>query len=145
METTDVAMHLRAADAPVLLDCLGTWLTARVDLHRAWEGAGLDAVHADIEELVTAWRECAVPAVAVSNEVGSGVVPASASGRYSRSSVLVRAASRCPAPVANDQPASTTPCAAGWMRILAGVSAPCTQPAACTAASARSSRRCIQA
>ncbi|OHV03856.1 bifunctional adenosylcobinamide kinase/adenosylcobinamide-phosphate guanylyltransferase [Mycobacterium talmoniae] len=84
VETTDVAMHLRAADAPVLLDCLGTWLTARVDLHRAWEGAGLDAVHADIEELVTAWRERAAPAMAVSSEVGSRVVPPSASGRLFR-------------------------------------------------------------
>jgi adenosylcobinamide kinase/adenosylcobinamide-phosphate guanylyltransferase len=84
VETTDVAAQLRIADAPVLLDCLGTWLTARIDGHRAWDGRGLDAVHTDIDELVAAWRDCPVPVVAVSNEVGSGVVPATASGRLFR-------------------------------------------------------------
>lgn len=83
LETTEVTARLRDADTPVLLDCLGTWLTARIDHHRAWDGA-LEPVHADIDELVGAWRDCVVPAVAVSNEVGSGVVPATASGRLFR-------------------------------------------------------------
>lgn len=80
VETADVADQLRAAENPLLLDCLGTWLTARIDRHQAWDGE-LDAVHADVDELVAAWRDCPAPAVAVSNEVGSGVVPATASGR----------------------------------------------------------------
>lgn len=85
VETVDVAAHLRSAQTPVLLDCLGTWLTARIDRHRAWDGGdGLEAVHADIDELVIAWRDSPVRAVAVSNEVGSGVVPVSASGRLFR-------------------------------------------------------------
>lgn len=86
VETSDVAAQLRAADIPVLLDCLGTWLTARIDLHQAWNGGGegLNAVSADIDELVAAWRDCPLPVVAVSNEVGSGVVPATASGRLFR-------------------------------------------------------------
>lgn len=84
LETTDVAAALRTAETPLLLDCLGTWLTARMDLHRVWDGGALDGVHADIDELVSAWRACPQPAVAVSNEVGSGVVPATASGRLFR-------------------------------------------------------------
>ncbi|MGV0836700.1 bifunctional adenosylcobinamide kinase/adenosylcobinamide-phosphate guanylyltransferase [Mycolicibacterium thermoresistibile] len=84
IETVDVAVELRTADAPVLLDCLGTWLTARMDRHEIWDGGPLDAVHADIDELVAAWQQCGVPAVAVSNEVGSGVVPDTASGRLFR-------------------------------------------------------------
>ncbi len=84
VETVDVAPHLHGARAPVLLDCLGTWLTARIDLHRAWEGERLDRVREDMDALVAAWRACPVPAVAVSNEVGSGVVPATASGRLFR-------------------------------------------------------------
>ncbi|MGV0624357.1 bifunctional adenosylcobinamide kinase/adenosylcobinamide-phosphate guanylyltransferase [Mycolicibacter minnesotensis] len=84
VETTDVADHLRSADGAVLLDCLGTWLTARMDLHRVWEGGSLDGVHADIAELVSAWQACPVPVVTVSNEVGSGVVPPTASGRMFR-------------------------------------------------------------
>ena len=84
VETTDVAEALRTAETPVLLDCLGTWLTARMDLHRVWDGGSLDDVHADIDELVTAWRACPTVAVAVSNEVGSGVVPPTAAGRLFR-------------------------------------------------------------
>lgn len=84
VETTDVAAALRTAETPLLLDCLGTWLTARMDLHRVWDGGALDGVHADIDELVSAWRACPQPAVAVSNEVGSGVVPPTASGRLFR-------------------------------------------------------------
>jgi adenosylcobinamide kinase/adenosylcobinamide-phosphate guanylyltransferase len=84
VETTDVAAELRAAENPLLLDCLGTWLTARMDLHRVWDGGSLEGVHADIDELVAAWRVCPVRAVTVSNEVGSGVVPPTPSGRLFR-------------------------------------------------------------
>lgn len=84
VETVDVADTLLTAETPLLLDCLGTWLTARMDLHRVWDDGGLDGVHADIDELVSAWRSCPVRAVAVSNEVGSGVVPPAESGRLFR-------------------------------------------------------------
>lgn len=84
VESTDLAECLRTADAPLLIDCLGTWLTARLDHHGVWKGAPTDAVEADIAELLLAWRSTTVPVVAVSNEVGSGVVPASASGRLFR-------------------------------------------------------------
>ncbi|MEB3049958.1 bifunctional adenosylcobinamide kinase/adenosylcobinamide-phosphate guanylyltransferase [Mycolicibacter sp. MYC123] len=83
-ETIDVADALRSAETPLLLDCLGTWLTARMDLHRVWDGGSLEPVHTDIEELVSAWRACPTVAVAVSNEVGSGVVPPTAAGRLFR-------------------------------------------------------------
>lgn len=84
VETSDVAEVLRAAAQPLLVDCLGTWLTARLDVHEVWTGGDLAAVERDVEELLAAWAACAVPVVAVSNEVGSGVVPASASGRLFR-------------------------------------------------------------
>jgi adenosylcobinamide kinase/adenosylcobinamide-phosphate guanylyltransferase len=83
IESTDVAAELGRAEVPVLLDCLGTWLAARIDRHNGWDGS-LDAVHDDIDELLHAWRQCAVPVVAVSNEVGSGVVPDTFSGRLFR-------------------------------------------------------------
>lgn len=84
VEDTDVAGVLRSARRPVLVDCLGTWLASRLDHHDAWGNSELDAVRADVEDLLDAWRSCAVPVVAVSNEVGSGVVPATASGRMFR-------------------------------------------------------------
>ncbi|MFD4183028.1 bifunctional adenosylcobinamide kinase/adenosylcobinamide-phosphate guanylyltransferase, partial [Rhodococcus sp. NPDC058514] len=76
---------LRGATGPVLVDCLGTWLTRRIDAHGAWaDESGWAAVQSDIGELVAVWRAVTVPVVAVSNEVGSGVVPATASGRRFR-------------------------------------------------------------
>lgn len=84
IETNDVAECLATADTPLLIDCLGTWLTSRLDHHGVWDGGALDPVEADVAELVLAWRSATVPVVAVSNEVGSGVVPATASGRLFR-------------------------------------------------------------
>ena len=37
IETRDVAAALREGSAPVLVDCLGTWLTGVLDEERAWE------------------------------------------------------------------------------------------------------------
>lgn len=84
IETADVAQVLREATEPLLIDCLGTWLTARLDVHDVWNGGDVAAVDSDIDELLDAWKACRVPVVAVSNEVGSGVVPATASGRLFR-------------------------------------------------------------
>ncbi|MBS9532822.1 bifunctional adenosylcobinamide kinase/adenosylcobinamide-phosphate guanylyltransferase [Mycobacterium sp. M1] len=89
VETVDVATQLRDPETPLLIDCLGTWLTARMDQHRVWDTGTLDGVYADIDELVAAWRDCPVTVVAVSNEVGSGVVPATASGRQFRDTLGV--------------------------------------------------------
>ena len=83
VETSDAAHALRERTGPVLLDCLGTWLTAQLDELDAWESpqeqweAELDA---RVDALDTAWR-AAPHVVAVTNEVGWGVVPAYRSGR----------------------------------------------------------------
>ena len=83
VESTDVAGVLQTATVPVLVDDLGLWLTAIVDEAGAWEGP-LDAVEAEADRLVAAWRDCRVTAVLVAPEVGSGVVPSTASGRRFR-------------------------------------------------------------
>lgn len=83
VESTDAASALTRAPGPVLLDCLGTWLTAQLDELDAWEapesqwGPLLDA---RVDDLEVAWRVSA-HVVAVTNEVGWGVVPAHRSGR----------------------------------------------------------------
>lgn len=85
VETVEVAEVLGAA-APgdcVLIDCLTLWLTRVMDEAGAWTG-DLDLVDKQIESLVDAWRNTAACAVAVSNEVGQGVVPATQSGRLFR-------------------------------------------------------------
>ena len=83
VETGDVAHALRTARSPLLVDDLGLWLTRAVDDAGAWEGPA-DAVERAVDELVAAWRACSTTVVLVAPEVGSGVVPAHASGRRFR-------------------------------------------------------------
>ncbi len=72
---------------PVLVDCLGTWLTAVLDEAAAWD-LPAPRVTAVIEERVvdagSALRAATGPVVLVTNEVGLGVVPEHRSGRLFR-------------------------------------------------------------
>ncbi len=87
LETRDVAASVRDADRPVLVDCLGTWLTALIDDAGAWEHDS-DSVHAMVvtrtDEVVDALRGCDHDVVVVTNEVGLGIVPEHRSGRLFR-------------------------------------------------------------
>lgn len=82
-ETTDLATAIRTATGPLLIDGMGTWVAAVFDEHGAWEGDRAP-VGARCDDLVAAWRQAPRPIVAVSDEVGMGVVPATASGRAFR-------------------------------------------------------------
>ena len=82
VETTDVAAAVRDAGGALLVDCLGTWLTAVLDDAGLWDGSSRDAA-AEVERHVTALCDslAEVPdAVIVTNEVGLGVVPSHRSG-----------------------------------------------------------------
>ncbi|MHA3836184.1 bifunctional adenosylcobinamide kinase/adenosylcobinamide-phosphate guanylyltransferase [Terrabacter sp. AAH1] len=83
LETTDVATTVGAATGPVLVDCLGTWLTALVD-ETGWDDlvAAADVVRAAGERLVGSLCAATVPVVVVTNEVGWSLVPTTASGRF---------------------------------------------------------------
>jgi adenosylcobinamide kinase / adenosylcobinamide-phosphate guanylyltransferase len=85
-ETLDLEGVLAAAGpAPVLVDCLSLWLARVMDECGGWDGsAGAAAVGKRIDGLLIAWRSTTRPVIAVSNEVGSGIVPATASGRLYR-------------------------------------------------------------
>ncbi|CAN7355637.1 bifunctional adenosylcobinamide kinase/adenosylcobinamide-phosphate guanylyltransferase [Terrabacter sp. LjRoot27] len=82
LETTDVAGAIEAATGPVLVDCLGTWLTALVD-EAGWDDlvAAAGAVRREADGLVEALCAATVPVVVVTNEVGWSLVPTTASGR----------------------------------------------------------------
>jgi adenosylcobinamide kinase/adenosylcobinamide-phosphate guanylyltransferase len=92
LETRDLESVLAAPGlaTPVLVDCLSTWLAGVMDECGLWSAApGPDQARADkalaqrVDGLVDAWRATRRVVVAVSNEVGSGVVPGTASGvRY---------------------------------------------------------------
>jgi adenosylcobinamide kinase/adenosylcobinamide-phosphate guanylyltransferase len=84
-ETSDLVATLSNAtsDDVFLIDCLTLWLTRALDETDAW-GGNVTLVDKRIDELVTAWSETAGRVVAVSNEVGWGIVPQTASGRLFR-------------------------------------------------------------
>ena len=66
-------------EGPVLLDCLGTWLTAQLD-DLDWDDQDLQS---RIDVLVDSVAGCP-DLVVVTNEVGAGVVPEHRSGRLFR-------------------------------------------------------------
>ncbi|ABL82014.1 MULTISPECIES: bifunctional adenosylcobinamide kinase/adenosylcobinamide-phosphate guanylyltransferase [unclassified Nocardioides] len=87
LETGDLAAALRTP-GPVLVDCLGTWLTRQVDEAGLWE-AESDAVAAYVDARVSEALTVLAgrpdgPVVLVTNEVGLGVVPEHRSGRLFR-------------------------------------------------------------
>ena len=82
VETTDLVQAIRRAAGPVLIDCLGTWLTAVMDGENLWEASTqevLQVIDAKLDSLCVALARVPV-AVVVTNEVGLGVVPAHRSG-----------------------------------------------------------------
>lgn len=88
LETTDLETVLSAAvpGEVLLVDCLTLWLTSVLDDVDSWEDPSRAAtlVQPRIDSLVDVWRGAAARVVAVSNEVGWGVVPQTASGRLFR-------------------------------------------------------------
>jgi adenosylcobinamide kinase/adenosylcobinamide-phosphate guanylyltransferase len=77
LETSDVAEVLRRDGVAVLIDSITLWLSAGLD-----DPARVDA-------LCGAWGASARRVVAVSDEVGSGVVPATDTGRLFRDALGV--------------------------------------------------------
>lgn len=85
LETRDLAAALRTP-GPVLVDCLGTWLTAVLDERHLWDapsGEILTTIRALVDE-ATAILATRDDVVLVTNEVGLGVVPEHRSGRLFR-------------------------------------------------------------
>jgi adenosylcobinamide kinase/adenosylcobinamide-phosphate guanylyltransferase len=85
-ETIDLAGVLRTARGAVLIDGIGTWLAAVMDECGAWPGgaAAQARLAARTGELAGAWRQAGAYVVAVSDETGLGVVPATQAGRLFR-------------------------------------------------------------
>ncbi|WP_017935479.1 bifunctional adenosylcobinamide kinase/adenosylcobinamide-phosphate guanylyltransferase [Nocardioides sp. Iso805N] len=88
VETHDLAAALAlACDGAVIVDCLGTWLTAVIDERELWDAPSAQ-VTAVVRELVAeataALARRSADTVLVTNEVGLGVVPAHRSGRLFR-------------------------------------------------------------
>jgi adenosylcobinamide kinase / adenosylcobinamide-phosphate guanylyltransferase len=82
VESADAAEALRTASGALLFDGAGTWLAAVMTMQHESGISGLLA--AKVDELVEAWRQTPARVVAVSDEVGSGVHPATEVGRLFR-------------------------------------------------------------
>nr|WP_221185728.1 bifunctional adenosylcobinamide kinase/adenosylcobinamide-phosphate guanylyltransferase [Flexivirga oryzae] len=85
LETRDLVAAL-GVEGPVVVDCLGTWLTAALDERSLWDASSEAATMAvrvllDDAKAALAKRD---QVVLVTNEVGLGVVPAHRSGRLFR-------------------------------------------------------------
>ena len=91
LETNDLVAGL-AIQGPVLVDCVGTWLTRLIDVNQAWDLPRLIEVNQLSAEALVASeldRICAAlgardDVVIVTNEVGLGVIPEHRSGRLFR-------------------------------------------------------------
>jgi adenosyl cobinamide kinase/adenosyl cobinamide phosphate guanylyltransferase len=86
-ETTDLAGVLAGARGAVLIDGIGPWLATVMDECGAWDpGAerAREKLAARIAGLTGAWRQAGACVVAVSDETGLGVVPATPAGRLFR-------------------------------------------------------------
>lgn len=87
-ETLDIEKMLTTPepDVPVLIDCLATWLAGVLDECGVWDGRpGADQELARrTGSLLRAWDQTERLVIAVSNEVGSGIVPGTVSGRRFR-------------------------------------------------------------
>jgi adenosylcobinamide kinase / adenosylcobinamide-phosphate guanylyltransferase len=99
VETTDLPPPM-ALGVPVLVDCLGVWLTAVVDELDGWRSEPA-LWQPDLDRRIDALVDAvgsAEDVVLVTNEVGLGVVPPHASGRLFRDllgSINQRVASAC--------------------------------------------------
>ncbi len=89
VETLDLVGLLGQEGEALLIDCLTLWLTRVMDRHDAWDddawaATGEKAVLDEVEALAEAWSTTPRRVVAVTNEVGQGVVPETAAGRRFR-------------------------------------------------------------
>ena len=84
VETLDLARALATAPGPVLIDCLGTWLTRLMDSWQAWDDEDSDwpqRLDGEASTLVNAITAHKQDVVIVTNEVGWGLVSEYKSGR----------------------------------------------------------------
>ena len=84
LETDDLSAALRTGHPAVLVDSLGTWLAATIDRMGTWDQA-LPTWQEDFDDqladLVASWRTADGLAVAVTEEVGWGLVAEHRTGR----------------------------------------------------------------
>ena len=90
VENLDIAGLLRRETGAVLIDGIGTWLAGVMDEVGMWAGdqpgagGSAELLGARIDDLIDAWRQTGAIVVAVTDQVGSGLVPPYPAGRAFR-------------------------------------------------------------
>lgn len=84
-ETIDLVPLLDAPGPPLLIDCLTLWLSRTMDVVGVWsELSRAELVEQRIAALAAVWSATPRRVVAVSNDVGSSIVPADPGTRLFR-------------------------------------------------------------
>lgn len=89
-EPAALAELFRTAEGPVLADCLTLWLTSAMDAVSAWDertwasGSAPDRLGGLTGDLIAGYAAASGPVVAVTNELGFGLVPLDPGGRRFR-------------------------------------------------------------
>jgi adenosylcobinamide kinase / adenosylcobinamide-phosphate guanylyltransferase len=84
IETADVAAALEADGPALLVDSITTWLARTMDDCGGWDETPSAEPAARVDALCAAWAGTRRRVVAVSDEVGSGIIPPTESGRRFR-------------------------------------------------------------
>lgn len=87
VETLDVADLLRstgASEAPLLIECVNTWLAGTMAAAGCWDNAphAVKTLAEAVDDLADAWTTTRVRVIAVTNEVGLSLVPTTPAGRW---------------------------------------------------------------
>lgn len=87
LETHDLVTAIDEGEGALIVDCLGTWLTAQIDeldgwdtIREEWEVVLLQRLDDAVDALARTQRTVVI----VTNEVGMGIVPERRSGRIFR-------------------------------------------------------------
>jgi adenosylcobinamide kinase/adenosylcobinamide-phosphate guanylyltransferase len=84
-ETIDLVPLLESPGPPLLIDCLTLWLSRTMDAVDVWSDLStMTELDDRIAALTAAWSAASRRVVAVSNDVGSGIVPADPGTRLFR-------------------------------------------------------------
>lgn len=86
VEAADLAGALDSDGPPMLVDSVTAWLTGAMDTVGAWQNipTAQGSLASETDRVMVAWAATTRSVVAVSDEVGGGIVPESASGRLFR-------------------------------------------------------------